>query len=92
MPQIWFPHSLEPVHEDMRRWKHEQASPEGPATQHTLYTNHAGNLLAAMQDLAKGKSLSHFTSVITHKLGSEVGQVLPSEVIQKCKVSSGSSL
>ncbi|CAL5224033.1 g6654 [Coccomyxa viridis] len=73
--KIWFPHSLEPIHEDLRRWEHEQASPGGPATQHALFTGHAGNLLAAMQDLIEGKSLRHFTSVIKHKLGDEVSQV-----------------
>ena len=77
-PQIWFSHSLEPIHEDLRRWEHEQASPGGPATQHAIFTGHAGNLIAAMQDLVQGKSLSHFTSVIKHKLGDDVSQVFPS--------------
>ena len=37
--------------------------------------SHADRLLAAMQDLVKGKSLSRFTRIIKQKLGDDVAQV-----------------
>lgn len=73
--QIWFPHYVQAIQEDISKWALEKVSIGDPKLQVWEFARNADKIKSALQHFTVGKSRNKFAETIREKLGDDLNQV-----------------